>query len=58
MTESQQLRLCQDLLDLGYTVYINDLSSVLHQLQYDFSIKYKDRAKFEEPTEPVYRINL
>ena len=58
LTESQQLRLCQDLLDLGYTVYINDLSSVLHQLQYDFSIKYKDRAKFEEPTEPVYRINL
>ena len=58
LTESQQLRLCQDLLDLGYTVYINDLSSVLHQLQYDFSIKYKDRAKFEEPTEPVYRNNL
>jgi len=58
LTESQQLRLCTDLLDLGYTVYVNDISAIVNQLEYDFSIKYKDRVKFEEPTEQVYRIDL
>ena len=58
LTESQQLRLCTDLLDLGYTVYVNDIPAIVNQLEYDFSIKYKDRVKFEEPTEEVYPIDL
>ena len=57
ITESQQLRLAKDLLEEGYTVYINDLPVVIDQIRYVLS-QYGDRVKFEEPTEEVYRVTL
>ena len=49
LTESQQYKLCLDLLDLGYKVYV--LDDLLKG-------KCDARIVFEEPEEEVYRINL
>ena len=54
--ESQQYRLCIDLLENGYEVYINDVTSVIVKIKNDLYEKYYDRVKFEEPTEEVYKI--
>ena len=56
--ESQQYRLCIDLLENGYEVYINDVTSVIVKIKNDLYEKYYDRVKFEEPTEEVYKIKL
>ena len=56
--ESQQYRLCIDLLENGYEVYINDVTSVIINIKNDLYEKYYDRVKFEEPTEEVYKIEL
>ena len=56
--ESQQYRLCIDLLENGYEVYINDVTSVIINIKNDLYEKYYDRVKFEEPTEEVYKIKL
>ena len=49
LVESQQYKLCLDLLDEGYTVYCTD-----------FSLKDRcdSRIKFESPTENIFEINL
>ena len=49
LTESQQYRLCVDLLNEGYHVYCMD-DAIIHLCD--------DRIVFEEPTEEVYWINL
>ena len=49
LTESQQYRLCLDLLDEGFDVYCMD-DEIIHLCD--------DRIIFEEPTEEVYWINL
>tara|TARA_B100000287_G_C20219937_1_gene617599 strand:- start:104 stop:598 length:495 start_codon:yes stop_codon:yes gene_type:complete len=56
--ESQQYRLCIDLLENGYEVYINDVTSVIVKIKNDLYEKYYDRVKFEEPTEEVYKIEF
>jgi nucleotide sugar dehydrogenase len=62
LTESQQYRLCLDLLDRGYTVYIHNDKKVTDQI-YDYMItSYGDRVKFvdkeENITEPYFVVNL
>jgi UDPglucose 6-dehydrogenase len=59
LTESQQYRLCLDLLDEGYIVYIDDVESITKQLG-SLSEKYGDRVKFGKPPEDikVLAINL
>ncbi len=49
LTESQQYRLCLDLLDEGYKVYCMD-DAIIHLCD--------DRIIFEDPKEEVYWINL
>jgi len=50
LTESQQYRLCLDLLNEGYTVYIDDVESIIKQLSHLFD-KYGDRVRFGKPPE-------
>ena len=49
LTESQQYKLCLDLLDEGYTVYCTDLS---------LKDRCDSRIKFESPVENVFEIEL
>ena len=62
LTESQQYRLCLDLLDRGYTVYIRNDKKVTDQI-YDYvTTSYGDRVKFvdnqENITEQYFVVNL
>jgi nucleotide sugar dehydrogenase len=58
LTESQQYILCQDLLDAGYTVYIDDIDSIVNQTK-DFLIKeYKNNVKFGKPPEGIKTIAI
>ena len=56
LTESQQYRLCIDLLDDGYTVYINDNDAIMDMITKDLSERYPDTVKFGEPDDEVYPI--
>jgi len=58
LTESQQYRLCVDLLDDGYTVYINDNDAIMDRISDDLSDKYPDTVKFGEPDDDVYPIKF
>ncbi len=58
LTESQQYRLCVDLLDDGYTVYINDIDAIMDRISDDLSDKYPDTVKFGEPDVDVYQIKF
>ena len=58
LTESQQYRLCVDLLDDGYTVYINDIDAIMDRISDDLSDKYPDTVKFGEPDDEVYPIKF
>ena len=58
LTESQQYRLCVDLLDDGYTVYINDIDAIMDRISDDLSDKYPDTVKFGEPEEEVFTIKF
>jgi nucleotide sugar dehydrogenase len=58
LTESQQYRLCVDLLDDGYTVYINDIDAIMDRISDDLSDKYPDTVKFGEPDVDVYPIKF
>ncbi len=58
LTESQQYILCQDLLDAGYAVYIDDIDSIVNQTK-DFLIKeYKNNVKFGKPPEGIKTIAI
>ena len=50
LTESQQYRLCTDLLSEGYTVYIDDVESIIKQLEH-LTEKYGDRVQLCKPPE-------
>ena len=58
LTESQQYRLCVDLLDDGYEVYINDNDAIMDMISNDLSDKYPDTVKFGEPDDDVYPIKF
>ncbi|MEC9064540.1 MAG: nucleotide sugar dehydrogenase [Pseudomonadota bacterium] len=58
ITESQQYRLCVDLLDDGYEVYINDNDAIMDMISNDLSEKYPDTVKFGEPDDDVYPIKF
>ena len=58
LTESQQYRLCIDLLDDGYEVYINDNNAIMDMISDDLSDKYPDTFKFGEPDDDVYPIKF
>lgn len=62
LTESQQYRLCLDLLDRGYTVYIHNDKKVTDQIYDYMTVSYGDRVKFvdrqENITEPYFVVNL
>ena len=58
LTESQQYKLCIDLLDDGYTVYINDNDAIMDMITKDLSEKYPDNVKFGEPEEEVFPIKF
>jgi nucleotide sugar dehydrogenase len=62
LTESQQYRLCIDLLDKGYTVYIQNDRRVIDQVYDYLNDTYGDKVKFvdkvENITEPFFMVNL
>ena len=58
LTESQQYRLCVDLLDDGYEVYINDNDAIMYMISSDLSEEYPDTVKFGEPDVDVYPIKF
>ena len=62
LTESQQYRLCLDLLDRGYTVYVQNDKKVTDQIYEYMTTSYGDRIKFvdkqENITEPYFVVNL
>jgi UDPglucose 6-dehydrogenase len=62
LTESQQYRLCTDLLDRGHTVYIHNDRRVIDQIYDDLVTKYNSRIKFvdnkENITEPIFIVSL
>ena len=58
LTESQQYILCVDLLDDGYTVYINDIDAIMYYISRDLSEEYPDTVKFGEPDVDVYPIKF
>ena len=62
LTESQQYRLCKDLLFSGYTVYIKDIPDIIKQVSATFYDQFYDRVIFvdESTTIPsnIFNINL
>lgn len=58
LSESQQYKLCLDLLDAGYTVYIDDVEPIIKQVETDLTVKYGDRVRFGKAKEEVFTINL
>ena len=58
LSESQQYRLCIDLLESGYKVYIHESPAILDQVQDYLKITYCDRVGFGIPNEEVFCIEL
>ena len=58
LTESQQYRLCIDLLNAGYKVYVNDNRAILDQVDDYLKSTYGDRIEFGIPCEEVFTIEL
>jgi len=62
LIESQQFRLCDDLLDRGHRVYVHNDSRVTPKINDKLISKYGDRVKFvdrmENITEPIFIVNL
>ena len=60
LTESQQYILCQDLLDQGYVVYVDDIDYINSQVKSQLSGFYGDKLKFGKPPENIktFAINL
>jgi UDPglucose 6-dehydrogenase len=60
LTESQQYILCQDLLDQGYVVYVDDIDYINSQVKSQLSGFYGDKLKFGKPPESIktFAINL
>ena len=60
LTESQQYILCQDLLNAGYEVYVNDIDSIIKQVETELKKSYPGKIKFGKPPENIktFAINL
>ena len=58
LTESQQYRLCIDLLNAGYKVYVHDNRAILDQVEDYLKSTYGDRIEFGIPCEEVFTIEL
>ena len=59
LTESQQYRLCLDLLDAGYKIYILDNQAILDQVREYLETQYGDRVVVNGiPNEEVFWIDL
>ena len=58
LTESQQYRLCIDLLDVGYKVYVQENPAILDQVEDYLKSTYGDRIEFGIPCEEVFLIEL
>ena len=59
LTESQQYRLCIDILDAGYKVYVNDNQAIVDQVRDYIESTYGDRVVVNGvPNEEVYEIQL
>jgi UDPglucose 6-dehydrogenase len=58
LTESQQYILCQDLLDAGYTVYVDEIDSIISQVKDILTKDYGDKVKFGKPPENVKTIAI
>ena len=58
LTESQQYKLCIDLLDDGYEVYINDNSDIVDRISDDLNEKYPNKVRFGVPDENVCPIEF
>ena len=58
LTESQQYRLCIDLLDAGYKVYVHESRVILDQVEDYLKSTYGDRIGFGIPAEEVFEIEL
>ena len=56
LVESQQYKLCKDLLDEGYTVYINDIDDIIKQVETTLTVM--EVVYFGEPNEEVFAINF
>ena len=58
LTESQQYILCQDLLDHGYTVYVDDIDSVIKQVKNYLTECYGDKIIFGSPPENIKTVAI
>jgi nucleotide sugar dehydrogenase len=59
LSESQQYRLCRDLLDEGYEVYVLDNQEILNQVKEHLECTYGDKVKIGcIPDEEVFWIDL
>ena len=62
VVESPRLRLVEDLLKEGYTVYVRELDDVIQEFQEELIEDYDDRIIFvknrREIHEPFYMIDL
>jgi nucleotide sugar dehydrogenase len=53
LTESQQYKLCLDLLDSGYEVYISDNAYIIEQVSVLLKTEYGDKIHFGEPLKTI-----
>ena len=58
LAESQQYRLCIDILDAGYKVYVHESRAILDQVEDYLKSTYGDRIGFGIPCEEVFEIEL
>ena len=58
LTESQQYRLCCDLLQSGYKVYVIEYDLILNQVEDRLKSEFGDRIVFGIPNEEVFWIQL
>jgi len=58
LVESQQYKLCLDLLDAGHVVYIDDIESIVNQVETQLVNTYGDRVRFGSPNEEVYKVKF
>jgi nucleotide sugar dehydrogenase len=58
LAESQQYRLCIDLLDAGYKVYVQENRAILDQVEDYLKSTYGDRIIFGIPCEEIFLIEL
>jgi UDP-glucose 6-dehydrogenase len=53
LTESQQYKLCLDLLDSGYDVYVSDNTHIIQQVSRLLKTKYGDKIHFGKPLQTI-----